>query len=80
MKVRVVDVEGEEAGWVGIIRAREVDFRDIFASETGELVAPVLDPGAAAICPRCGALYRSGFPTCSDCQIPLRPLDSPLGT
>ncbi|MFN2543394.1 MAG: hypothetical protein ABR600_02325 [Actinomycetota bacterium] len=32
---------------------------------------------AAAHCPRCGADYRSGFPTCADCGIGLVPGPSP---
>jgi len=65
-------------GCVGTIQAREADFGDIFVSEKGELIAPVFHAEAAGICPSCGAVYRSGFPTCSDCQVPVCPL-SPSG-
>jgi hypothetical protein len=74
VKLRISDVDGTEIGWVGILREVEADFGDIFIAATGKLIAPVLDPVAAAICPLCGALYRSGFSTCSDCQVSLRPL------
>jgi hypothetical protein len=80
VKLRILNVEGEKLGWVGIVRAKEVDFGDVFVSATGKLIAPVLDPDAAAICPSCGTLYRSGFPTCSNCQVPVRPLTSPRET
>jgi hypothetical protein len=76
VKLHILTVEGEEVGWIGMVRARDVDFGDIFVSATGQPIAPVLEPNAAAICPRCGALYRAGFPTCSDCQVPVRPLAS----
>ena len=58
---------------VGIVRAMETDFGDIYVSQEGKVVAPVLDD-AAAICPQCGATYRSGFETCSDCNVPLHHL------
>jgi hypothetical protein len=67
-------MDGEELGWIGIIVAMDADFGDVFISAGGKLIAPVLDPTAAAICPQCGALYRAGFSTCSDDQTPLRPL------
>ena len=74
VKLRISNVDGEELEWIGIIRAMDADFGDVFISAGGKLIAPVLDPTAAAICPQCGALYRAGFSTCSDDQTPLRPL------
>ena len=74
VRLHIVNANGQEVGSVGIVRSRAADFGDLFISAAGEVIAPVLDPEAAAICPRCGILYRSGFTTCSDCQVALRPL------
>ena len=74
VKLRILDTDGAEVGWVGLLRETELDFGDIFVSAAGKLIAPILDPTAGAICPDCGALYRAGFSLCSDDQIPLRSL------
>jgi hypothetical protein len=73
LKVRILNPEGAELGWVGVLREKDADFGDIFVAASGKVIAPVLYPGAAAICPNCGSLYRAGFTTCSDDQTPLRP-------
>lgn len=73
--MRILDLDGEEVGSVGMVRGQTVDFRDLFVSAAGKVIAPILDPEAAAICPGCGALYRSGISTCGDCQVPLHLLN-----
>ena len=74
MKLRILDTEGDEVDVVGMVRSMQADFGDIFVSAAGKVIVPALDPDAAGICPRCGATYRSGFPACSDGQVPVRPL------
>ena len=74
VKLRILNREGNEVGVVGLVREMQADFRDIFVSADNAVFAPVMDLTAAGICPRCGTTYRAGFPTCIDCQIPVRPL------
>ena len=74
LELRISDLDGAELGWVGILREADADFGDIFISAGGKVIAPVGYPGAAAICPNCGSLYRAGFTRCKDDQVPLRPL------
>lgn len=75
VKLRILNLNGKKLDWVGILRAKEVDFRDIFVSATGKLCAPVLDPCTIAICPNCGTPYRSVSVMCADCHVPVRPLE-----
>ena len=74
VELRVSDRDGEVLGEVGIIQDMDADFGDIFVGGPSKLVAPVLDPSAAAICPNCGATYEAGVARCSDCELELRPL------
>ncbi len=74
LELRVHTPVEKKVGSIGIMRSKEADFRDAFVSEKETLTAPVVDPEAAGLCPTCGALYRAGFSTCSDCQVPIRPL------
>lgn len=72
LELRISDLDGAVLGWVGILREPDADFGDVFIAATGKVVAPVGYPGAAAICPKCGAVYRAGFATCSEDQTTLR--------
>ena len=72
LELRISDLDGAVLGWVGILREPDADFGDVFIAVTGKVIAPVGYPGAAAICPNCGAVYRAGFTTCSEDQTTLR--------
>jgi len=74
VKLRIADVDGDEAGWTGVMSTMQADFGRVYVSAAGKVIAPVLDPGAAAICPACGTLFSAGTSTCSDCDVPVRPL------
>jgi hypothetical protein len=74
LELRILDVDGVELGWIGILRATEVNVGDIFVSASRKVIAPILDPAAVAVCPNCGAFYRFEFSICSDCQVLVRPL------
>jgi len=74
LELRILDLDGAELGWVGILREPDADFGDVFISASGKVIAPVAYPGSAMICPNCGSLYRAGFTTCSEDQTLLRPL------
>jgi hypothetical protein len=74
VELRVSDRDGEELGEVGLIQAMDADFGDVFVGGPSGLVAPALDPAAAAICPSCGATYEAGVARCSDCDRELRAL------
>jgi hypothetical protein len=80
LELRISDIDGVALGWVGILRERDADFHDIFISADGKVVAPVGYPGAAAVCPTCGALFRVGPTHCDEDQTPLRPLGYVVAT
>ena len=74
IELRVFDLEGKRVGSAGALRDHQANFGDLFVRDQSEVIAPVFDPAATAICPSCGALFAAGASICNDCQVPIRRL------
>ena len=74
IELRVFDLEGKRVGSAGASRDHQANFGDLFVRGQSEVIAPVFDSAAAAICPSCGALFATGAGICNDCQVSIRRL------
>src|SRR6185295_11046916 len=72
--LRLFDLEGKRVGSAGPLRDHQAHFGDLFVRDHSEVIAPVFDHAAVAICPSCGALFATGAGICNDCQVPIRRL------
>jgi hypothetical protein len=72
IKLRLFDLEGKRVGAAGALRDHQANFGDLFIRDHSEVIAPVFDLAAVAICPSCGALFATGAGICNDCQVPIR--------
>jgi hypothetical protein len=74
IELRLFDREGKRVGSAGALRDHQANFGDLFVRGQSEVIAPMFDPAATAICPSCGALFAAGASICNDCQVPIRRL------
>jgi|GEM_PF-2325704 len=74
IELRLFDLEGKRVGSAGALRDHQANFGDLFVRDQSEVIAPVFDPAAVAICPNCGALFATAASICNDCQVPIRGL------